>query len=235
MSKKSWIIIIAEALLFVFILGTMTHCSNDRISTLETNMSAYRDSIEYVNMRNGELLASRQSFIMSEAQAREELEISKKEIGELKKQLNSDIAYIAKLEAELELKDTLWMRPDTVFINSDTGTQLKHFIWNNKWTEIKSTIIGNSILDASMTINKLHMNVPLQLGLTDDYKLWVKSENPFITFTDIDGVVIDGSSIKPIKRKWNFGLHAGVGVHYGLFGQQVDVGPYVGFGISYNF
>ena len=27
----------------------------------------------------------------------------------------------------------------------------------------------------------------------------------------------------------------GIGVHYGLFSQKVDIGPYVGAGISYNF
>ena len=55
------------------------------------------------------------------------------------------------------------------------------------------------------------------------------------SITNIEGAVIDGSSIRPNKKKCNFSIHAGIGVHYGLFGQQVDVGPYVGAGISYNF
>ena len=75
----------------------------------------------------------------------------------------------------------------------------------------------------------------MKVGLTNDYTIFVESENPYLNITNIEGAVIDGSSIRPNKKKWNLSLHAGVGVHYGLFGQQVDVGPYVGAGISYNF
>lgn len=232
MSKKSWIIIIAEALLFIFILGTMIRCNNDRISNLETNIVAYRDAIENVTLTNGELLASKQSLILSEQQAREELEISKSEIKELKKQLKSDLAYIAKLEAQVELKDTVWIKGDTVYVDGENTR--KTFIYSDNWFFLNASIYGTSINDSKMSVDKLTMPVPLTIGLTDDYRFWVKTDNPYVTFTNIEGAVIDNSAVKKNKR-FHHGIYVGFGFQYGLFGKQFDFGPQAGYCIMYSF
>ena len=52
MTKKSWIILIIEALIFIALLGTVSKCSRDKINTLEHNIDAYKDRIEYVEDRN---------------------------------------------------------------------------------------------------------------------------------------------------------------------------------------
>ena len=52
MTKKSWIILIIEALVFIALLGTISRCSRDKIYTLEHNIDAYKDRIEYVEDSN---------------------------------------------------------------------------------------------------------------------------------------------------------------------------------------
>ena len=79
------------------------------------------------------------------------------------------------------------------------------------------------------------MNLPITFGVTNDYKVFATSPNPYVKFTDMSSATIYGSSVAPKKKRWSFSAHAGIGVHYGLFGQAVDVGPYIGVGCSYNF
>lgn len=234
MSKKAWIVITIETLLFMLIFSIMIHYNSTLISKLNNNISVYRDSIETVVLKNDELLASKQSLILSESQIREELNVSKNEIKELKKHLKSDLAYIAKLEANVELKDTVWMKPDTVFVNANNYI-IKTFNYSDDWLQMNSSLYGSDVDDLQLSIDYLNIDVPLMLGLTNNYKFWVKTDNPYVTFTNIESAVVDESSIRPKKQHWNFGIHAGIGVHYGLFGQKVDVGPYVGAGVTYNF
>ena len=232
MNKKAWIVIIAEALVFILLLGITLRNSNERIETLENNIKGYRDDIAHIEMQNGELTATKQSLILSESQARDELEITKKEMKELKKKLGNDLAYIANLESQIGIRDTIWMQPDTVYIKD--STQFKQFHWTNKWTRINATVIGRSVKESDLTINALHMDVPLQIGFTDDYRFWAKSSNPLVTFTDIEAVVIDDSVIHK-KQRIQHGIHIGFGIQYGLFGQQWDFGPQAGYSMLIVF
>ena len=77
MNRKSWIIIVIEALVFIMLLGTVAKCSHDRIERLEHNVDAYRDTIEYVEMQNAELLTAKQSLILTQSELKAELDISK--------------------------------------------------------------------------------------------------------------------------------------------------------------
>ena len=128
MNKKSWIIIVIEALVFIMLLGTVAKCSYDKIERLEHNIDAYRDTIEYVEMRNGELMTAKQSLILTESELREELDISKREMKDLKKKLGDDIAYIARLEAQVGIKDTVFMKGDTIYIDKTDSTVNKEQI-----------------------------------------------------------------------------------------------------------
>lgn len=233
MNKKSWIILIIEALVFIAILGSITKCQSDKIHKFEHNISAYRDSIEYAEMKNDELIAIKESLILSEAEAREQLNITKAEVKDLKKKLNSDIAYIAKLESQVGIRDTIYMKPDTVFVKDNESIKL--FNWNDKWSKVEAQVKGNSIDDSKLAVTNIRMNVPLEIGLSDNYKFWVKSENPYINFTDINSVVINNSSVKEKEKRWHHGISLGFGFQYGLFGKTWDFGPQFGYSLEYSF
>lgn len=234
MTKKSWIILIIEALVFIALLGTVSKCSRDKIDTLEHNIDAYKDRIEYVEDRNENLIAIKESLYMNEAKMMGELEVSKAEIKDLKKKLNDDIAYIAKLESQIALKDTVFMKPDTVYVTND-NIITKHFSWNDDWTNMTASVFGNTIEDSRLSIDNLNMNVPLELGLTDNYTFWVKSENPYVNFTNIKSVVIDNSSVKEKEKRFHHGISLGFGFQYGLFGKTWDFGPQIGYSLEYSF
>ena len=233
MSKKSWIIIIAEALVFLFLLGSVIKCSNDRIDILEHNIGAYKGQIEYVEMQNGELIAAKQSLILSEEELKTELNISKKELKDLKKKLDDDIAYIAKLQEQIELKDTVFMKGDTVFV--EKGYTTKQFYWEDKWTSIFASVKGLDIADSELFIESFNMDVPLEVGITDDYRFWAKTSNPYINFTDIQGAVVHGSEVNKKEKRFHHGIYIGFGIHYGMFGKQWDFGPSGGYGFTYSF
>ena len=234
MNKKSWITIVLEAIVFIVLLGSIARCSSDKIDLLEHNISAYKSQIELVELENSNLLIAKESLILSESQAREELNMSRKETQELKKKLGSAVAQINKLEAQIEIADTVYMKGDTVYVdNKDNVTKI--FSWNDQWTSLKAKVCGSSIQDSQLSVYDLKMNLPITFGVTNDYKVFATSPNPYVTFEDMTSATIYGSTIAPKKKKWSFSVHGGIGVHYGLFGQAVDVGPYIGIGCSYSF
>ena len=234
MNKKSWIVIVLEAIMFIVLLGAIARCSSDKIDLLEHNISAYKSQIELVELDNKNLLIAKESLILSESEAREELEMTKSEMNELKKKLGSAVAQINKLQSQIELKDTVYMKGDTVYVDKKDNVT-KHFSWNDDWTSINATIFGKTIQNSQLSIDRLKMNLPISFGITNDYKVFATTPNPYVTFEDVTSATVYGSSIAPKRKQWNFSAHAGIGVHYGLFGKAVDVGPYVGAGVSYNF
>ena len=232
-SKKSWIIFIIEALVFIMLFGTVSKCSHDKISRLEHNLDAYRDSIEYVELQNGELLAAKQSFILTEKELREELDFSKREIRDLENKLNDDIAYIARLTSQLNIKDTVHMKPDTVYVKDSLTT--KRFNYKDNWLDMTTTVTGTSIGNSQLSIDNFNMDMSLDVGLTDDYKFWAKTSNPYINITDIKGAAIHGSEVSKSDKRLHHGIYLGFGIQYGLFGKQWDFGPQFGYAFMYSF
>lgn len=39
---------------------------------------------------------------------------------------------------------------------------------------------------------------------------------------------------KIVRKRWGIGIQAGAGVQYGAIHKQMDIGPYIGVGVSYN-
>lgn len=233
MDKKTWIIIILEAMLFLGILGGVVKCSNDKIDRLENNIVAYKTEMEVVKTQNGELMATKQSLMLSEAEMREELNMSKRELKDLKKTLADDIAYITQLESMVVIPDTVYVQGDTVYLSGvDT---VKTFKWQDKWMGLSANVVGNYVSDAELNIYDIFMDVPLEFGLTDGYKVFVKSSNPYVKFDEINSVVVDGSSVKKKTKRWHHGITAGFGVHYGLVQSNWDFGPGVMYGVTYSF
>lgn len=69
------------------------------------------------------------------------------------------------------------------------------------------------------------------------YDAWVSGYKPNLDSLHVYPVtkIITTTVTIPQKVKhWGIGVHAGVGVQYGTIGKRMDVGPYIGVGISYN-
>ena len=67
----------------------------------------------------------------------------------------------------------------------------------------------------------------------DDYECEVSGYTPKLewikTFAKTQTVT------RTVKRKFNVGIQLGVGLQYGVFRRSVDVGPYGGVGVEWNF
>ena len=234
MNKKSWIVIVLEAIMFIILLGAISRCSSDKIDLLEHNISAYKSQIEYVELENSNLLIAKESLILSESQAREELEMTKEETRELKKKLGSAVAQINKLQSQVELKDTVYMKGDTVYVDKKDNTN-KIFTWNDQWTSLRAKVWGTSIQNSQLSIYDLKMNIPITFGVTDDYKVFATSPNPYVTFDDMTSATIYGSSVAPKRKRFHHGIFVGFGVNYGIITNKVDIGPSLGYGFMYSF
>ena len=231
MDKKTIIIMILEALLFIGLLISVSRCSNEKIDNLDRNLSASRDKVAELTLENGNLLADKEAYIIKEKELQEVLDITKAEKKDIEKKLDEKIAYITEIESNVKV-DTLEIK-DTVTIIDSSAINIK-FNYKDDWLNFSGgTYYKNG--KSRTSIFDINMNTPLRVGLTDNYTIFVESENPYLNITAIEGAVIDGSNLHKKRQRWNLSLHAGMGVHYGLFGMKVDVGPYIGTGVSYNF
>jgi signal peptidase I len=171
--------------------------------------------------------------MLTESELREELDLTKKEYRELEKTLADDIAYIAQLEAMVAVPDTIYMKGDTVYIKDDYTIKL--FEWQNKWMRLGAEVYGSSIETSELSVFDVSMDVPLEFGLTDGYKVFVKSPNPYVKFQELNSVVVTGSSVKEKDKRFHHGITAGFGIHYGLSQRNWDFGPGVMYGLTYSF
>ena len=194
------------------------------------NIETLLDSVHTLYTSNGELLSYKQSYILAKKDLESYIDISTKERREIERKLNSSLAYIAKLESSLQI-DTIYTRDSVVIDNTKT---IIYFDYKDKWV----TLQGNTKIednDYSTMLSSLQMNVPLKLGLTEDRKIFVSSDNPYLNIASIDGAAIENSLLYPKKKKWNIGIQLGVGACYDILHTNIAIGPYVGVGISYGF
>lgn len=231
--SKSLITIIIEALLFLAIIFTINKCDSDKINVLENNIIGYKNKIEQAELKNGELLSSKQSLIMDKDALKEELDISKAELKELEKKLNSKIAQINRLNTQINVKDTVYLTSDT--IKNQDDILIKSFKWNDQYSSLSAKIKGKTIIDSELAIYDFNIIVPIEFGITNDYKVWAKSTNPNVTINDITSMTVYGSTLYPKQKRFHHGLTVGVGLNYGVVHRTVDFGPSFIYGFTYSF
>ena len=233
MTKKAWVYIILETLLFITLLFSVITCNGNKIDILENNIDAYKGKIEYIELENKELLSTKQSLILSESALRDELDITKQELKTLNKKLGDKVSYISRLESQIGIKDTITLNPDTVYLYNEYT--VKKFTWSDEWTYLNASVCGSNIASSSLSIDNFKMDLSLDIGLTDDYKFWVKTSNPYVTFTNINSAILEGSHLNKKEKRLHHGLTLGIGLNYGLISKSLDIGPSLIYGFTYSF
>ena len=231
MQKKTIILLFVEAIIFLTIIFGGYYYMSRKIDTAEQNIRAYKGEIESLELKNGELLTVRDSYILKKNELEEELGITKSEIKELKKKLNSTLTYISKIEAEIRVDTIETVRDSIVYVDSNPSI---HFSYQDKWLSFNGqTNILNNIPNTS--IYNLLVSTSAKVGLTEDYQFFIQTDNPYVKFTSIEGSVIDGTKLYPKKQKWSWGLQGGMGMVYGMTQKQFDLGLYLGIGVEKKF
>lgn len=219
---------IMAVIMGILLCVNINTCTN--LHNAEHNLNVSRDSVRTLVLKNGEHVSTINSYILKKRELEEYLDISKSEIKELEKKLDSKVAYVSNTVTEVQYHDI--MMHDTIHI-MDTSTSSYNIYYNDQWLKLHGiSIINDSIV--TTTLDTIYIPVPLQVGLTDDYQIWVKSKNPYLNVTSIEGAVIEGSKLNQKTKYWGLGIQGGIGVNYGIINKRIDVGPYIGIGISYN-
>lgn len=235
--KKTLLGYIIEGIVFIAIIAAVWGIYNNKLDTSEQNLKAARGRIEQVELKNGELLSSRDSYIATINDLEELLDITKQEVKDIQRQLDSKVAYISKIESEVRIEYIETVRDSIIYVNSNPNIATSTFRYNNEWVDLigQNEFIFGEQFDYKTTIESLSMDVPLNVGLTNDYQIFVKTPNPYVSFSSIDGAVIDNSILKPRKKRFNWGLQMGFGAMYDIVDKDITVGPYAGVGAEFNF
>lgn len=229
--RKSIISLIVEAAIFIGIISFGYKVMNGKLETSEQNLIAYKGQMEQLELKNGELIATRDSYILDKKNLEEALNVSKGEVKELEKKLNSSLAYIANMESQVRI-DTVTIVKDSIIYDEGDIAQI-HCDYQDEWFGVKVTtdLTGPEITTSLFDIT---MDVPLKVGLTDNYKLFIQSDNPYVHFTSMEGAVIEGSKLTQKQRKFGLSVQGGMGVTYDIFSKGLGIGPYLGFGIHWR-
>ena len=96
------------------------------------------------------------------------------------------------------------------------------------------------VVDTVHTRDSVFISLPKEKKVYEDstYRAVVSGYKPSLDSISVyqtTKVVTITEIVKvPEKKRWGIGVQAGMGVQYGTIHKQVDVGPYIGVGISYN-
>ena len=232
MDRRSLISKLIEATVFITILMIGWNYYDGRLDKSEQNLRVYRGQVAELELKNGDLVTARDSYIAKTSELEDLLNISRKEVRDLKNTLGSKIAYISKLESQISTGPIIIQKDSIVYIEKSKIES--HFKYNDEWLSFKGiTKIDGDV--GSTQIDGINIFAPLKVGITNDYQIFVQTPNPYITFNEIEGAVIDGSKFAPKKKRFSWGIQVGFGAMYDVIKKDIAVGPYGGLGAEFNF
>lgn len=229
---KKWIVPILIVLLALSIAVGMyqTNRLREKLDNAQHNIAALTDTIHEVELKNGELVEWNYSLIVDKNTLRDSLESENLSKKEIERKLNSKIKQLTKIISEFR-SDTITMT-DTVHVLPDS-TFSAPFNYKDDWMYLSGkTLLDLKSMCNETTVDIVSVRVPLTIGLTDDYKVFVHSQNPNTAI-----VMMNSLSVEPNKynrRRIGIGLYAGFGMQYGLLHKNIDLGPQVGVGVYWR-
>lgn len=237
-NKKSILWFLIEIVVFLLILTSVWGYFNNKLNDSEQNLKAAKGYITQVELKNGELLSARDSYIASINDLEELLDITKQEVKDIQRQLDSKVAYISRLESQTRIEYIEVVKDSIIYVNNEnTRSIIAPFHYRDKWLSFngKNEFNFEPEFDYTTSISDININTTLTVGLTNDYQIFVTSSNPYVSFDNIEGAVIDKSVLKPRKKRFNWGLQMGFGAMYDVMNKNIAVGPYAGVGAEFNF
>jgi len=187
------------------------------------NIEALNDTIKYYQDKNGNLVATKLAF-ESDVNMLEQLNKELyDQIDSLKLSKNS-VAQIIYIGGEIEnpKKDTAYI------VKHDTITKgfRKDFDFNDKYRILEGNVnYKNDSLGIHIT--KDVINFDYTLAMDKDSRIYVKSTNPYVKYSEISGFTIP----KQRNKRWNVGpaIHGG----YDILNKNWSLSA--GISITYGF
>ena len=124
-------------------------------------------------------------------------------------------------------KDTLYLR-DTVEVDRPIPQPYPVYLPSDT---VRLVTTQHDTVEVMVPMEQKHYSDSLYDAYVSGFKpsldsLRIYQTTKVVTITEIVKV--------PEKKRWGIGVQAGMGVQYGTIHKQMDVGPYIGVGISYN-
>ena len=218
---KDGLLILLTILCIILLL--FSKCTADKNKRLQNNIEVLIDSVRVTELKNGDLLYSKQILEVDNKELAEAVGLEKNKRKEVEKELGEKIKLLAKVDGKIRV-DTLILK-DTV-VETDFGNRI-NFSFKDQYLSLDgTTCLSNGI--AQTKINSLSMDVPAFIGKNKQF--FIRSENPYVSFPNIR---VAEEITRP--KKWGLGIQVGIGCGYNLVDKGFFAGPYIGFGLSYNF
>lgn len=202
---------------------------SQKIAQYEQNWKAAMDSVEHYRLKNGDLMAERQTFIASEAESRELLNMSKAELADIKKQLGSALATISKVKTEVRI-DSIYIESKPTYVSPDSISI--PFSFKDDWLALSGRTDYFSG-KGHTNIYNIATETPLTVGLAKNGKYFVTSPNPYLHITDITSIVSE--KVVPKKQHWGVGVSIGPSVGYDFRHKDIYYGIGGTIGVIYKF
>ena len=217
---KDGLLILLTILCIILLL--FSKCTADKNERLQNNIEVLIDSVRVTELKNGDLLYSKQILEVDNKELAEAVGLEKNKRKEVEKELGEKIKLLAKVDGKIRV-DTLILK-DTV-VETDFGNRI-NFSFKDQYLSLDgTTCLSNGI--AQTRINSLSMDVPVFIGKK---QFFIRSENPYVSFPNIR---VAEEITRP--KRWGLGIQVGIGCGYNLVDKGFFAGPYIGFGLSYNF
>jgi len=230
--KKS----ILSAIIAAFVLGGtflflyhQNSVKSQEIAQYEQNWKAAMDTVEYYKLKNGELLAERASFVPSETEMRQQLDMSKEELKDIKKKLGSAVAQLSKVQTEVRI-DSIYIESEPEYVATDTISA--PFQYSDDWLALAGRFNYGSG-HCRTALDNISMDVPLTIGMTENKQYFVSTSNPYVHVTDIVSTINEKSV--PKKKHWGVGVTIGPSFGYDLRTKNIYYGIGGTIGINYSF
>ena len=227
-----WLIVVQAAMFIAIVAYAVTRIGslNRQLDLSHQNLLAATDTIHEMELRNGEMLSWNASLIIDKKAIEQQLADERLDRKEIERQLRSRISSLTKTIAEFKmdtivLSDTVAMLADSSFITS--------FRYSDDWTLLEgSTRIYHQTAETRIT--GLSVTVPITVGQTEDYQLFVHSANPHVTIQMMQNSISSSSVNDKAFRRLTLGVYAGMGFSYGTLTKAWDFGPQFGIGVNYR-
>lgn len=229
--NRIWIIALIVALIITGLIIT-TIQQGQRIRELqwerdkiEHNWNAARDSIRYWQDEQGNWIAQKSLYILTQENLEDALVEYQDHVKELEKRLGEKLDYITELEGQIGLVDTIYMETDTTdhtFRYEDSWIRLAGASWEDR-----------------VRLDELYLPVPLTVGVTGSREFLISTPNPYVHFTSIQGAIIDPLVREDKKRRmherWMIGVMIGPGLYYDFVHEGMGAGIGFQVGVGYRF
>ena len=146
-------------------------------------------------------------------------------------------------EKEIYVQDLNDIKKENSLLANEIN-KLKDSVYNLKWFQNNQyyninglTAVKSDFSSFSTQVNNLELTTNLMIDVIEDNKklqIIGKTDNPYINIINMDGVILDPSKSKLLKKyykqkKWNLGPYIGAGLT-----KDMKFSPSIGIGVSYG-